>query len=498
MPDPDTDPHLTPDAGDPPPDDVAKSPPDDSGTSQPEAETPGASPYEAAAAGATQFAPLTPGAPQYEAELPYAEELQAMLDGRYIVESFLGQGGMGAVYRGLQMPLNRPVAIKILRKQDSADGLEFQERFRREAYAMASMTHPNIVHVYDCGDAGDSFLFISMELVEGGDLSEAMAKGEITPEVALAMIGPICEGLEAAHSRGIVHRDIKPANIFLTAEGKPKVADFGLAKKFDVKETMMTKEGLGMGTPDYAAPEQYDQLPDLDHRADIYALGVMFYQMLTGSLPRGAYKTPSERVPVDPRLDAVVSKAMQQDRNERYQTVAEFRKDIEHILATWFADPLEPVTRVPAPDMRRTSQLPPHTTQAPLRTGAVPTRPVPRPPEPPPDKPVLLPFIFGGVLVAAAVGAFFHFKNAKPAGDASGATTAGSPASNGSNSSGANSKLFGHDRFAAVEARFRRLLGDEGVALCEQPGHEIRTGARHRCLLLHSRDPAPGLCSLCG
>src|SRR5436190_9177603 len=270
----------------------------------------------------------SPSASQYLPELPYAEELQALLEGRYQVESFLGQGGMGAVYRGLQLPLKRPVAIKILQKQGEKGDYDFEERFKREAYAMASLTHPNIVQVYDCGDAGESFLFISMELVQGGDLSDALKAGQVTPETALKLIPQICDGLQAAHERGIVHRDIKPANIFLTKDGRAKVADFGLAKKFDANNTMLTKTGLGMGTPDYAAPEQFENLPDIDHRADIYSLGVMFYQLLTGRLPRGAWKAPSVRVAVDPRLDDVVLKAMESDRAERYQSAAEMKADI--------------------------------------------------------------------------------------------------------------------------------------------------------------------------
>src|SRR4051812_34082901 len=170
--------------------------------------------------------PSAPSASHYAVELPYAEELQAMLEGRYLVESFLGQGGMGAVYKGLQMPLKRPVAIKILQKKQAGaeeDEFAFEERFKREAYAMAALTHPHIVQVYDCGDAGENFLFISMELVQGGDLSDAIKAGTITPDVALKLIPQICEGLQAAHDRGIVHRDIKPANIFLTADGRAKV-----------------------------------------------------------------------------------------------------------------------------------------------------------------------------------------------------------------------------------------------------------------------------------
>lgn len=318
----------------------------------------------------------TPGS-TYATELPYPEELQSLLTGRYIVEQFLGQGGMGAVYRGQQLPLRRPVAIKILRKRslDVDDEFGFEERFRREAFAMAALTHPNIVQVYDCGDAGEEFLFISMELVEGGDLSDAIKIGAVTPQRALELIGPICDGLQAAHDRGLVHRDIKPANIFLTSDGKPKVADFGLAKKFDAKNTMMTKTGLGMGTPDYAAPEQYEGIPDIDHRADIYALGVMFYQMLTGSLPRGAYKAPSQRVHVDPRLDAVVAKAMEQDRNERYQSAADLKAEVVHIVNTWMQEstPAPEVNPSPPDTAQRTS------TQKPVRTGPIVPRPQTRP-----------------------------------------------------------------------------------------------------------------------
>src|SRR3954452_12428462 len=236
--------------------------------------------------------PSAPAASHYAVELPYAEELQAMLEGRYIVESFLGQGGMGAVYKGLQMPLKRPVAIKILQKRQASgeeDEFAFEERFKREAYAMAALTHPNIVQVYDCGDAGENFLFISMELLQGGDLSDAIKAGKCTPDVALKLIPQICDALQVAHEHGIVHRDIKPANIFLTADGRAKVADFGLAKKFDSQSTFATKTGMSMGTPDYASPEQFDGAADLDHRADIYSLGVMMYQMIAGRLPRGNY-----------------------------------------------------------------------------------------------------------------------------------------------------------------------------------------------------------------
>jgi len=292
-----------------------------------------------------------PSTVAYVAELPLPADLQAMLpQGAYIVESFLGQGGMGAVYKGIQMPLKRPVAIKILQKGIGAE-FEFEERFRREAYAMAALTHPNIVQVYDCGEAGENYLFISMELVEGGDLSECLKRGEMTPERALKLMPQICAGLHFAHERGIVHRDIKPANIMLTKDGRAKIADFGLAKNFDAASSFMTKSGLGMGTPDYASPEQYEALRDLDHRSDVYSLGIMMYQLLTGTLPRGAWRAPSSRVAVDPRLDDVVLKAMAPERELRYETAENLKADIERITS----GPLKSNTSTATPSSKAAS-----------------------------------------------------------------------------------------------------------------------------------------------
>jgi serine/threonine protein kinase len=287
-----------------------------------------------------------PSWPRSAPDLPYPEELQEMLAYDYSVESFLGKGGMGAVYRGLQLPLRRPVAIKILPTGLDPD-YGFEQRFKREAYAMAALIHPNIVQVYDCGNAGENFLFISMEFVERGDLSAALKAGQITPDVALELIPQICDGLQAAHEVGIVHRDIKPANIFLTADGRAKVADFGLAKKFDCHGTLLTKSGLGLGTPDYAAPEQYENLPDIDQRADIYSLGVMMYQLLTGSMPRGAWKAPSTIVGTDARLDAVVLQAMEPHRADRYQSVADMKADIMRIISDPADEYSAPATDVP-------------------------------------------------------------------------------------------------------------------------------------------------------
>src|SRR6187402_2687236 len=225
-----------------PEDDPSLSPDEDPGITVPVRETPAPSAPPPSS---------RPTSSHYVPELPLPEELQEMLGSGYVVESFLGQGGMGAVYKGLQMPLRRPVAIKILQKREAAGGEDefaFEERFKREAYAMAALTHPHIVQVYDCGDAGPNFLFISMELVEGGDLSQLLKAGGMTSEYALQLLVQVCDALQAAHERGIVHRDIKPANIFITADGKAKVADFGLAKSLDAK-SFMTQTGGGWARP---------------------------------------------------------------------------------------------------------------------------------------------------------------------------------------------------------------------------------------------------------
>ncbi len=286
--------------------------------------------------GATPAHGSAASTPEPMVALPAPEELQELLGDSHIVDCFLGQGGMGAVYRGWQMPLRRPVAIKIVARGTHSD-MAFEERFIREAYVMGSLTHPNVVQVHDFGSAGEHFLFISMEFVEGGDLSAALKAGRITPAVALRLLPQICDGLHVAHEHGIIHRDIKPANIFLTLDGRAKVADFGLAKQFDDFNRTVTRTGLGLGTPDYAAPEQYDDLPDIDRRADVFALGVMMYQLLVGHVPRGSWRPPSALAGTDPRLDAIVQKATEYNRDLRYENVIAMKEDILQITTTPFS-----------------------------------------------------------------------------------------------------------------------------------------------------------------
>ena len=264
-------------------------------------------------------------------ELPLPEELTALLPAAaYQVESFLGQGGMGAVYKGVQVRLKRPVAIKIMRRDFGKDH-DFEARFEREAQAMAKLNHPGIVSVIDYGEAGSDYLYIVMELVDGADLMDVIRTGRMTQEMALTLLPQICDALQFAHDHGIVHRDIKPSNIMLTRDGRIKMADFGLAKRYDVESSFRTQTGTGMGTPDYAAPEQFDPHGNVDHRADIYALGVMIYQMVTGTLPRGAWKPPSEKADVDTHWDNIVSHALQTDPSDRYASVSEIKTDISSI-----------------------------------------------------------------------------------------------------------------------------------------------------------------------
>ena len=203
----------------------------------------------------------------------------------------LGRGGMGVVYKARQKSLNRLVALKLLAPERVADA-EFAERFAREAQALAALNHPNIVTVYDFGQAG-GFYFLLMEFVDGVNLRQAMKAGRFTPEQALAIVPPICEALQYAHEHGIVHRDIKPENLLLDKEGRVKIADFGIAKMLGgtrlalaIRSRLDGTLASAAGTPQYMAPSRR-RIARTDHRADIYSLGVVLYEMLTGELPAG-------------------------------------------------------------------------------------------------------------------------------------------------------------------------------------------------------------------
>ncbi|HEV7403058.1 MAG TPA: protein kinase [Chthoniobacteraceae bacterium] len=250
----------------------------------------------------------------------------------------LGRGGMGIVYKARQKTLNRFVALKLLAPERTHDAA-FAERFAREAQALAALSHPGIVTIYDFGEAG-RFFYLLMEYVDGVNLRQAMKAGRFTPEEALAIVPPVCEALQYAHEHGIVHRDIKPENLLLDKEGRVKIADFGIAKMLNADGSDVgVAETQPAGTPQYMAPEQKGHRRT-DHRADIYSLGVVLYELLTGELPADKLQPPSRKVQIDVRLDGIVLRALEQTPELRYQTAGEFRTQVETVAGT--PEPIPP------------------------------------------------------------------------------------------------------------------------------------------------------------
>ncbi len=308
---------------------------------------------------------------------PTVEEIAPHFPQLEILEC-LGRGGMGAVYKARQPKLDRLVALKILTRghDPKISDTEFAARFQQEARALARITHPDIVAVYDFGVveqtsspsasatgtvagtlAGGTpaplpLHYLIMEFVDGLTLRQLLQTHKLSPEQALSIVPKICEALQFAHERGIVHRDIKPENILLDKQGRVKIADFGIAKimnplsrpsdtlspsdgeRAGVRGESLTGPKDVIGTPHYMAPEQIEHPRTVDHRADIYSLGVVFYEMLTGELPLGKFQPPSRVVHVDVRLDDVVLHALEKKPERRYQHASEVKKDVETIAST--------------------------------------------------------------------------------------------------------------------------------------------------------------------
>ncbi|MBC7818171.1 MAG: serine/threonine protein kinase [Planctomycetaceae bacterium] len=271
--------------------------------------------------------------PRFVAPLP--EQLAPYFPQLEILER-VGYGGMGVVYKARQKELDRLVALKILRP-DFENDPGFAERFQREARALAKLNHPHIVTVYDFGKQGDLYFFL-MEFVDGTSLRHIEQSGQLSSKEALAIVPQVCDALQFAHEQGIVHRDIKPENILLTKDGRVKIADFGLAKlarphdeNANAVERPLTGTREVIGTPHYMAPEQIEHPTEVDHRADIFSLGVVLYEMLTGELPLGRFPLPSQRVRIDVRLDDVVLRALEKEPAQRYQRATEVRTDVDHI-----------------------------------------------------------------------------------------------------------------------------------------------------------------------
>ncbi|MDR3406192.1 MAG: DUF1080 domain-containing protein [Chthoniobacter sp.] len=278
---------------------------------------------------------------------PTMEECARLFPG-YEVLRLLGRGGMGAVYQARQIELDRLVAIKLLPLEISVDK-DFADRFRREARAMAKLNHPNIIAVYDFGTTREGHLFFVMEFVEGANLYDIIHQVGLDGDQALSIAEQVCTALAYAHSKGIVHRDIKPANVMIDTESHVKVADFGLARLTDSSAMDLghTMTGTVMGTPDYMAPEQMKGM-NVDHRADIYSVGVMLYEMLCREVPKGIFDPPSHRTSCDVRIDQIVIRSMQQAPDRRYQSTAEMKSDILSARVPVIVPDVQPALRVSA------------------------------------------------------------------------------------------------------------------------------------------------------
>jgi uncharacterized Tic20 family protein len=242
----------------------------------------------------------------------------------------IGQGGMGAVYRVRRRLDGAVLALKVV-AGDGPNGDEFAARFLREADVLHRLDHPNIVAIREHGRSG-RWCWLLMDLVDGANLRQVMATGSMSPEQALALVSPICAALQYAHDQGVVHRDVKPENILIDQQGRPHVADFGLAKLVEAPTgEALTVTGAALGTYHYMAPEQVERSRAVDHRADIYALGVVIYELLTGRLPLGRFELPSQTVQVDVRVDEVVLRALERNPERRWQKASQVQKAMADI-----------------------------------------------------------------------------------------------------------------------------------------------------------------------
>ena len=264
---------------------------------------------------------------------PNIERLAELFPSLQILE-LIGAGGMGAVYKARQKGLDRVVAIKILPEEFGHD-VKFALRFTREARTLAKLNHPNIVALYEFGNVADIYYFL-MEYVEGSTLRDVVKARELAPEHALAIVPHLCDALQYAHDKGVVHRDIKPENILMSVDGSVKIADFGLSRILgsESQQDPLTATHQVMGTPRYMAPEQLEGSHGVDHRADIYSLGVVIYEMLTGELPIGRFAAPSAKVEIDVRLDDVVLRTLEKEPRRRYQHASQIKSDVQTITST--------------------------------------------------------------------------------------------------------------------------------------------------------------------
>lgn len=260
-----------------------------------------------------------------------ADDELAMELPNFELEEPLGRGGAGVVWKARERVLNRHVAIKLL--HNTGKDPDFVDRFTREARVMAQLNHPHIVTLYSFGRTRSNHCYLVMEMVEGASLADLLNGELLDLPTSLNIIQGVCAALRHAHEAGFMHRDIKPGNVLLDSRGRVKVADFGLARLSGSRRdsTTITKKGWAVGTPHYIAPEQAKGAGNEDQRADIYSVGVVLYQMLTGELPRGVFRPPSAKQKLDKRLDDVVLRALQEEPEKRYQHIAELSEDVEKV-----------------------------------------------------------------------------------------------------------------------------------------------------------------------
>jgi serine/threonine protein kinase len=269
-----------------------------------------------------------------------------VIDGRYEIQQRVGEGGMGVVYKARQMSIDRVIALKMLNQQMQGDQ-QWVQRFYNEAKACSRLQHPNTIRMFDFGQTPDGRLFMTMEFLDGISLRDALQKGPLAPQRVAKILIQCCASLAEAHSIGIIHRDIKPDNVFLlNMAGSPdfvKLLDFSVAKLLE-GDRMKTQAGVVFGTPQYMSPEQGRGLP-LDARSDLYALGVLAFEMLTGNVPfnddnpmtviqmhlHGAIPPMPDSVPYS--VQAIVRRAMEKDAARRYQSSGEMMQHAQQVFA---------------------------------------------------------------------------------------------------------------------------------------------------------------------
>ena len=289
-----------------------------------------------------------------------------VLAGKYRIDGFLKRGGMGAVYRGTHLMLNKPVAIKLI-KPELVTSEDTVRRFQLEARAASQLDHPNIVTIYDLGRSDDGSLYIAMELVNGKSLKEAVkAEGPFEPKRAVGIARAIASALTLAHGNKIIHRDLKPQNIMLALDNEghenPKLLDFGIAKSFETDSPALTSTGMILGTPQYMSPEQAEG-KSVDARADLYALGIILYEMLVGKVPFDSPSVPailvkhlkeppqppsSLRGDIAPALEAIVLRCLAKEPSERFASADDLSRALGSTAETVSRVEEGPTVGIPA------------------------------------------------------------------------------------------------------------------------------------------------------